>query len=77
MVSRASSVPSGSPWADAHALLVGAAEGDLGAQEDQSGLTGLGFGRVDGAVDRLQIVAVSDGEHIPAIGLEPKRRRPR
>ena len=51
-------------------LLVGRAEADVGAHGDERRPVRLGLGRRQGGVDRLEVVAVVDVLHVPAVGLE-------
>ncbi len=51
-------------------LLVGRAAADVGAHGDQRRLAGLGLGRGDRSVDRVDIVAVGYALDVPAVGLE-------
>ncbi len=55
-------------------LLVRRAVADDGARADQGRLVGVNRGRHQRGLDRLRIVAVDVADHLPAVGLEARRR---
>ena len=69
-----SSTPSGAPWVASVPCRFGAPKPMMVLQQISVGWVVFCFAARNAAVDRLRIVAVDIGDHLPAVGAEARRR---